>query len=237
MSYILDALKRADAERERGHVPGLHARQIAAPPTPSGQGVRRLVAVAGLSVLVLGGAVVLWLSRAPDGDAEVAKTASTKSAPGTLAGDAVAPRTVVATATRIEVTPPQTAAPAPLADSNLANVSAAKPAVDSPVVPAKVSAVPVASIDGKGKTPVAVSAPTQAAIPLLSELPEDTRRQIPALAITGAVYSELPGQRMLLVNAQVLKQGSPAGADLTLEEIHAASSVFNFRGIRFRVRH
>ena len=30
MSYILDALKRADAERERGAVPGLHS-QTAAP--------------------------------------------------------------------------------------------------------------------------------------------------------------------------------------------------------------
>lgn len=89
----------------------------------------------------------------------------------------------------------------------------------------------------KGKTPVAVSAPAPAVIPLLSELPEDTRRQIPALAITGAVYSEFPGQRMLLVNAQVLKQGSLVGADLTLEEIHPSSSVFNFRGIRFRVAH
>ncbi|MFZ5526448.1 MAG: hypothetical protein ACOZE7_07300, partial [Pseudomonadota bacterium] len=31
MSYILDALKRADAERERGAVPGLHAQPTALP--------------------------------------------------------------------------------------------------------------------------------------------------------------------------------------------------------------
>ena len=28
MSYILDALRRADAERERGAVPGLHAQPV-----------------------------------------------------------------------------------------------------------------------------------------------------------------------------------------------------------------
>ena len=28
MSYILDALKKADAERERGHVPGLHTQTL-----------------------------------------------------------------------------------------------------------------------------------------------------------------------------------------------------------------
>ena len=33
MSYILDALRRADAERERGAVPGLHSQPVAAPET------------------------------------------------------------------------------------------------------------------------------------------------------------------------------------------------------------
>jgi general secretion pathway protein B len=231
MSYILDALKRADAERERGNVPGLHARQATTPPTPRGQGARRLVAGAALSVLILGGAVAVWLSRAPVGDAVVAEIAPTKSSAKTPVGDAVAPQAVVAThPPKIEVTPPQAAAPA-------AAVSAAKPATDPPAEPVRANAVANAAVTGKGQAPVAVTAPARTVIPLLSELPEDTRRQIPVLAITGAVYSELPGQRMLLVNGQVLKQGSPSGADLTLEEIHASSSVFNFKGIRFRVAH
>jgi len=76
-----------------------------------------------------------------------------------------------------------------------------------------------------------------AAVPLLSELSEDIRRQIPPLAITGAVYSENPGQRLLLVNKQVLTQGSLAAPEVNLEEIRAQSSVFSFRGTRFRVAH
>ena len=35
MSYILDALKRADAERGRGQVPGLNAQPLGASPEPS----------------------------------------------------------------------------------------------------------------------------------------------------------------------------------------------------------
>ena len=34
MSYILDALRRADAERERGNVPGLHAQPMPAVTAP-----------------------------------------------------------------------------------------------------------------------------------------------------------------------------------------------------------
>ncbi len=76
-----------------------------------------------------------------------------------------------------------------------------------------------------------------ASAPLLGELPEDLRRQIPALNITGVVYSENPGQRLLLVNNQVLTQGSAVAPELSLEEIQPRSSVLSFRGTRFRVGH
>jgi general secretion pathway protein B len=76
-----------------------------------------------------------------------------------------------------------------------------------------------------------------AAAPLLAELSEDIRRQIPALTITGAVYSDNPGQRLLLVNNQVLPQGSLAAPEVTLEVIGTKSSTFSFRGNRFRLQH
>lgn len=61
------------------------------------------------------------------------------------------------------------------------------------------------------------------------------RRQIPALTITGAVDSDYPAQRMLLLNGQVLKQGSVIAPDLSLEEIGAHSSVLSYRGTLFRI--
>lgn len=69
----------------------------------------------------------------------------------------------------------------------------------------------------------------------LSDLPEEVRRQIPPLTITGSVYSANPEKRLLLVNNQVLAQGSLAAPEVTLVEIQAKSSVFSFRGTRFRV--
>lgn len=72
---------------------------------------------------------------------------------------------------------------------------------------------------------------------MLSELSDALRSQLPKLAITGTVYAEDPKQRLLLVNNQVLPQGSVLAPDLTLEEIRPRHSVFNFRGTRFRVAH
>lgn len=74
-------------------------------------------------------------------------------------------------------------------------------------------------------------------IPLVDELPEQLRRQLPPLAVTGAVYADNPGQRLLLVNNQVLPQGSRLSAELTLIEIQPHSAVFSFRETRFRVRY
>ncbi len=88
--------------------------------------------------------------------------------------------------------------------------------------------------------PAAKSAPSQAAPPavrLFSDLPEDLRRQIPPLVITGSVYSDNPDKRLLLVNNQVLPQGSLAAPEVTLEQIQARSSVFSYQGTRFRVAH
>ena len=81
----------------------------------------------------------------------------------------------------------------------------------------------------------ASAVPVAAVIPLLQELPEELRRQIPTLTITGAVDSDYPAQRMLLVNGQVLKQGSMLTSDLSLEEIRAHSSVLSLHGTKFRI--
>jgi len=74
-------------------------------------------------------------------------------------------------------------------------------------------------------------------VPLLGELPDSLRRQIPPIAISGAVYSDNPAKRLLLVNNQVLGQGSQAAPGLRLEEIQPKSSVFSYRGTRFRLAH
>ena len=57
MSYILDALKRADAERERGHVPGLHSQGTPAPAAGAARARR-------FGLPMMAGAIVLLLAAA-----------------------------------------------------------------------------------------------------------------------------------------------------------------------------
>ncbi len=82
-----------------------------------------------------------------------------------------------------------------------------------------------------------VAASPAAAIPWLADLPQDIRQQVPKLTISGTVYSDNPAQRMLVVNGQVVAQGSEVAPELLLAEIHPTHSEFVYRGTRFRLAH
>jgi general secretion pathway protein B len=249
MSYILDALKRADTERERGAVPGLHTRQLATPTGPTVPGARSSMWLGLAAAVALGGiGLGLWVWQKPaDAPPPVAlrpvviqppvappaaamapgiAPGSTPALTATPAATAALPPTVSAPPTRAAALPvmPATVKPRPAP-------TRAAPAVTAP-------APPKAEVKREPITPTAAPATAAlTAVPLLSDLPEDLRRQVPALTITGAVYSENPAQRLLLVNNLVLAQGALAAPEVKLEEIRARSSVFSFRGTRFRVAH
>jgi len=251
MSYILDALKRADTERERGNVPGLHTRQLATPTGPTVPGARSSLWLAVAAAVALGGiGVGLWVWQTP---ADTPRPVVLK--PVVVQPPVNAPPPVAAMAPGIAPgsTPALTATPA--ATAALPPTVSAPPTLAAalPVMPATVKprpeptraapaiaapAPPKAEVKPDPITPaVAPATVALTAVPLLSDLPEDLRRQVPALTITGAVYSENPAQRVLLVNNVVLAQGALAAPEVKLEEIQARSSVFSFRGTRFRVAH
>lgn len=265
MSYILDALQRADAERQRGTVPSLHARQVTTPTQPAtSDGPNRLWLAAG-AVLMLGALLAAgwWFWRAPSGTARPAEVPIALSTPSPAAMapqppvQLASPPAQVPTQAPVPLTPPQkNREPYPKPDTSQRRVIVPKPAapptaIATPASPiasrSKPEAVVAKAVSPSASAP-AVPTPAPVAktpasrdvsadLPLLSELPEDLRRQIPAMVINGVVYSENPGQRVLLVNQQVLTQGSQAVPEVRLEEIQRRSSVFSFRGTRFRLAH
>lgn len=228
MSYILDALRRAEAdrERERGQVPGLHAQSPSGSAAAPAAGPRRWLPWAGGGLLLLAGigAGSWWAS----GQQEAA-TPVPQPAPAPLAS----PGPSAETATASAPLPTQASASMP---QPVASASPYLPPAPPPGAVAAVQPLAPAVVARPAPVPAAPPAPAaEAPIPRLAELPEITRRELPKLVISGSVYSEDPASRFVMINGEVQREGAKLGADLVLEQIRPRELVLRFKGQRFRL--
>ncbi|MBY0469194.1 MAG: general secretion pathway protein GspB [Burkholderiaceae bacterium] len=213
MSYILDALKRAEAERSRGEVPNIHA-----PPVPVGDTERDgspsqpLVRLGGILGLILLVAAVWWWSANPS------------AAPGDVAVNAPVPAALPPVVARPEAAAaPPTAgrpAPSPRPQQPAVVVSAAP---SSPLVFRPLPSDPVARPAAEGR------------VYQVKDLPNDIRAALPAVAVGGASYSENPASRMLIINGQIYHEGDRLTPELTLQQIQLRTAVLSFRGYRYAI--
>ena len=253
MSYILEALRRADAERQRGAVPGLHARTSGstdAAGLPLADGLHRaglrqrwllraLIAVAALLAL----AAAWWLGqgsvhdapppgvapRAGAGPVRVPAQMPAQMPPSLL--PALQPSAVV-------LQQPNTALDGPRLVLPGAPLPTPAPAVGSPH-PMPLNPTPPAALPPLvGAAPAAnQAAAASAPEPLLAwaAVPEATRASLPRLAWSGVVYAEQPAQRLVVVNSQVAREGDEIAPSLRLEQIRPRSVVLRWRGQRFEM--
>ena len=226
MSYILDALRKADAERERGTVPGIHAQPIfaGAPQASARRTTAPWVWASIAATVVIAIAVLLWwlFSR---GAAE----------PVPAPAAAVAPI----------ATPAAPSMPLPQAPLPTAPAAAVKPAIEAapPVRKPAVAAAPKPAM-AETRSASSASAATAKAEPkpasenrvyAQNELPDDIRRQLPAIAIGGSMYSAKKADRLLIINGQVLHEGDAVAPGLVLEQIKLKAAVLAFKGYRYGI--
>ncbi len=234
MSYILDALKKADAERERSAVPGLHAHPQ---DDPAGRERREgslpwpVIAVA--TIVLLGGALA-WLLLSDRGVRTPPLTAQAPVMPeqAPMPAPTSTPTPAVA-----QVTPPPAPPPTPPAAAPAPAPVALPPAAAAPAPATRVA--PTLPPPKPAPPPAAPkpAAPPTPRVPSLNELPADVRASLPQLAISGAVFSPTPSARMLFINGQVLREGQAVADGVTVEAIGAAASVLSARGQRFEIKH
>lgn len=222
MSYILDALRRADSERERGSVPGIHAQPIppvsadAPPPRASSPA---LWIIGGLALALVGSLAWQWLG-ADDAAHEVA-AAPAQPAPATVAAAPATPLPALA--------PLPAAAPALLPEAVAPRPEAAPSA-------RKAVPKPIARAPARADATSAEALP-EARIHALQELPEDVRRELPALAIGGSIYSEHPSNRFLIINGQTFRERDRIAPDLVLEQIGLKAAVLRHKSYRYRINY
>lgn len=240
MSYILDALRRADAERALGHAPDLHAQPL--PPLAAGEDGPATTARpalwlgAGLAFGVLG-ALAAWWWFAPAGDG-----AADTGAPGAATAPAATARVEPAPPPPMPVAEPVATPSPPMAAPALNRLPPLPP--PAPPVAGQVPAGTPAegAAQGAAAAPVEPPRPAQAPappkpvdapVPSWREVSGRLARELPQLAFGGTVYSDQRSARLLLLNGRVFREGETIVPELVVEEIGPRSAVLRFREQRF----
>jgi general secretion pathway protein B len=222
MSYILDALRRADSERERGAVPGIHAQPVPVPSTDDAvrRGPRPWVwIVVGLSLgllLPLGGWWLLGRDTPPPAVAAAPvppppiPARPERTLPDTGPNTPAPPTTAVAP-------PPVAALPAPI--ERRPTTSEAERKAAAPAAASAAASGPAAAGRAVGR----------------HELPEDIRRQLPQITVSGSMYSSDPASRFLVINGQVVHEKAELGPDHVLVQIKLRAAVLRFKNHLYEI--
>ena len=242
MSYILEALKKAQAERQLGSAPTLTAVPVGAAPADAAA-VRRRPAWIVLSVVVLAAvcAVAAWRFQASPARTAPEQIQMPTAPPLAVVASSTPPLAMVPTSTSTPAlaaappsTPPLAVVPrstpplavVPPSMPPLAVVPASTPPVPKPATPKPVAARPA---------PVPAAAPEEEKLPSLRELPEPIQRSVPQLAFGGYMYSKNPSDRLLLIDKALRHEGEEVAPGLVLEKLLPRAAVMNYKGYRYRV--
>ena len=245
MSYILEALKKSEQERQIGHVPDLSMVQEtparAAPRWPRWLLAALLLNVAILSVL----AWRVWDARmsptvasAPTGPAQVAPAGATPAQP-VAAGAEPAVDTLAST--------PSAAVPAPEQSP-----AAVQDEVPEPALPEPVSQMPAPAVEPVQSMQAATDPQTQlgpdlealppvdgadaaAAVPRWEDLPAEQRAGLPVPRIDVHVFAQEPERRFVLINLRKYQQGDTLDDGAVIETILADGIVLSYQGQQYRV--
>lgn len=228
MSFILDALRKSDAERQRAATPGLADVRYARPETS-----RRNVWLPVLVLVLAANAVFLgiqWFGREPAPAAPPIAAPAPQPGGESPAADAIRPLAREAdlpgTDVEAEFGAARVAGPEPVPAPVV--VEAAEPAPPTPVV----------ADDPAAEVPEpAPAAPSRIVpgddLPTAEELMARGGLNVPLLNLDLHVYSDAPAGRFVVINARKYKEGTQTAEGPTVETITADGVILSNQGRRF----
>jgi general secretion pathway protein B len=240
MSYILEALKKSDTERQQGSVPGLQTQHTLYPGFSVYKRKRSeslaKMAVPGIVSICLIIAALLLRDHFP-------YTILKKSTLQELSTSTTPPVNGYAQ-NNIErsITPSLPVVTTPHAQQGNDSLSLPVIANEPVITEQKIILQPAPILLRDYNSPLlsaAIDLPpvtdTDIEIPFIEELSPVVRANLPKMKFAGHTYSEDPAKRMILVNNSIKREGDNIETGLKLEEITWEGLVMNHRGTLFRI--
>ena len=242
MSYILEALRKSDLQRQRGTAPTLLAVQEPAPERPR----PGLVVYGLLAAVLLGAGIVIgwlrpWQTEPP-----------TPARPEPVAAKPLDSAPLQSTREPLQSTrepEPFETASQPKAEVKLQNATppklkrTPKPELSARAQPA-INGLPREAAAGAPGTSAAPSpeqpvdtaaddAASEQTVLSMAELPSSVRAELPAMTISVHAYSGDPAGRLLGVGNRILREGDFLAPGVKLVEITPEGIVLDYKGFRF----
>lgn len=239
MSYLLEALQKADQERDRGHIPDI-ATQHELYASPAKTGVLKWWLVGGMLLLNAGFLFwyVQWQQR-DDGTPVTRSASPVVLAPETEPARQSTPVPQPLAATVPSGTVPSDPAPTsaliaarPIPPESLA--SREMPAESAPAASKPVLVAPPAP-DFAPSEAAFEPAPDPAPPPSWQDLPPSLQQLVVRLSLDVHVYSDRPEQRFVLVNMRKYRQGETLREGPLVEEIHPGGVILLHQDSRFQL--
>ncbi len=232
MSFILDALKKSENDRQRQSAPALFEVKVAQPRRRFPLWAGGLAVLLGANILVL-----LWfVLREPTAPAPSASSADVAAqTPAAAAPPGMV--TVPATSTYIPGNAPSSASIGP--DAGVVAPSTTPPLVEEPMLSAQESSVPP-DYDARDYRPAITpdQANAVAAARRSGSLPSRDEvlaqgAQLPDLRLDLHVYDADPSKRFIFLNMRKLREGESLPEGVQLIQITQNGAKLSYRGTQF----
>ncbi len=232
MSYILEALKKSEKDRQREGIPGLQSdhslpsvkREERKPPG------WRLSALLILVLVCSGG--LFWWQLTSDQELQIIEAREVVSA---LSASPVSPpaATQVSDESTIPATFVELSSKIREQISREVNQAVGLAANNISPAPATVSEKKSEAVMNTAERPIPRQVKT--ALPLMEELPFEIRAGIPDLTFAGHVYADVARKRLIIINNRIVREGDLIVSGLFLEQISPNGVVLRYETTLFRV--
>lgn len=235
MSYILDALRKAERERNLGQTPDLRSAPAASPSTRRPIITKTQRRLAGIAVIALCIGLALWL-RAP------------RTNTAAVATEPAAPVVTTAPTPAVEAPPPAPTESGPAQLDDLLDPETPKkslPIEEQRRLSTAAAPQPAPAKTAPASTPTPVETPAEPEKPTMAEQaasepelpPEikplkqmnpDYRGNFPKIRIDVHAYDEDPARRFVMINGRKYREGETITEGPSITAIESDGVVFNY---------
>jgi len=230
VSFILDALKKSETDRQRQASPALFEVKVAAPRRRFPAWAIGLAALLAVNVAVLAWVLLRQPAAGPSG-ASIASPAGAATTTGTDPSRMVTLTMPADSRSTVTVSPNHP-------DAGVVAPSNAPPLAEEPVLSGGEQPVPP-NYDANDYAPaVTVAQANEAAANRAGVLPSRDEvlaqgAQLPDLRLDLLVYAVKPADRFVFINMRKLREGETMPEGVQVEAITPTGAHLNFRGKRF----